>query len=290
MPSVLPIRSSTYIALASGKNFTSPVQEVLNYTGADINLISDQQCQIAIYGGPLATGPWTNVYTASTVAGIGFSDTYIIKYPYQFHNIKNISANDQTYLDSTLIFRVHSHAMQITNAIGITGPISGTVAVSNFPATQPVSGTVNVSNTAFEVSNFPATQPVSGTVAVSNTFLTVKTKPTYSISIDSASNTSQTIRASAGVVHTVIITSLNTSFPMPSLCDYVKIYNSSSATSGDTPLATIPIRYGETITFQADMNFSAGLCVRATSAYVISDTSVPGSTIYLTCFLTGYSE
>lgn len=34
---------------------------------------------------------------------------------------------------------------------------SGTVAVSNFPATQPVSGTV-------AVSNFPATQPVSGTV------------------------------------------------------------------------------------------------------------------------------
>ncbi len=35
--------------------------------------------------------------------------------------------------------------------------VDGTVAVSNFPATQPVSGTV-------AVSNFPATQPVSGTV------------------------------------------------------------------------------------------------------------------------------
>jgi hypothetical protein len=39
--------------------------------------------------------------------------------------------------------------------------VDGTVAVSNFPATQPVSGTV-------AVSNLPATQPVSGTVAVSN--------------------------------------------------------------------------------------------------------------------------
>lgn len=34
-------------------------------------------------------------------------------------------------------------------------PISGSVSVSNLPATQPVSGTV-------AVSNFPATQPVSG--------------------------------------------------------------------------------------------------------------------------------
>jgi len=33
-------------------------------------------------------------------------------------------------------------------------PVSGTVAVSNLPATQPISGTVSVGN-------FPATQPVS---------------------------------------------------------------------------------------------------------------------------------
>jgi hypothetical protein len=137
--------------------------------------------------------------------------------------------------------------------------------------------TVAISNTAFD-SN------------ITNTFLTVKAKPTYSISIDSAGNTSQPIRTSAGVLHTVIITSVNTTFPLPSTCDYVKIYNSSSATSADSPLAILPIRYGERLVFQADMNFSAGLCVRATSLYSISDASVPASTIYLTCFLTGYSE
>lgn len=51
--------------------------------------------------------------------------------------------------------------------------IAGTVGVSNFPATQPVSGTVAVSNLpatqpvsgTIAVSNFPATQPVSGTIA-----------------------------------------------------------------------------------------------------------------------------
>lgn len=40
--------------------------------------------------------------------------------------------------------------------------ISGSVSVSNFPATQPISGAVSVSN-------FPATQPVSGSVSVSGT-------------------------------------------------------------------------------------------------------------------------
>jgi hypothetical protein len=60
-------------------------------------------------------------------------------------------------------------------------PVSGTVAVSNFPATQPVSGTVTAvqptgANLHVDVDNsvavtgtfFQATQPVSGTVAVSN--------------------------------------------------------------------------------------------------------------------------
>lgn len=55
-------------------------------------------------------------------------------------------------------------------------PVSGTVAVSNLPATQPVSGSVLVSNLpatqpisgTVAVSNFPATQPVSGSVGINN--------------------------------------------------------------------------------------------------------------------------
>jgi hypothetical protein len=58
----------------------------------------------------------------------------------------------------------------------VSATVSGTVAVSNFPATQPVAGTVAVSNFpatqpvsgSVSVTNFPATQPVSGTVAISN--------------------------------------------------------------------------------------------------------------------------
>ena len=54
-----------------------------------------------------------------------------------------------------------------------TQPISGNVSVSNFPATQPISGTVSVSNqpSSLSVSNFPATQPVSGSVTLTNPYI-----------------------------------------------------------------------------------------------------------------------
>ncbi len=50
-----------------------------------------------------------------------------------------------------------------TNDVIVEGvvDVTGSVSVTNFPATQPVSGSVSVSN-------FPATQPVSGTVSVGN--------------------------------------------------------------------------------------------------------------------------
>jgi hypothetical protein len=53
----------------------------------------------------------------------------------------------------------------------ISAVVSGTVAVSNFPASQPVTGPLTDAQlraAAVPVSGFPATQAVSGTVAVSN--------------------------------------------------------------------------------------------------------------------------
>jgi hypothetical protein len=76
----------------------------------------------------------------------------------------------------------------VSGTVTVTEPVAvdGTVAVSNFPATQPVSGTVTVTEpvtvdgtvevsnhpTSVDVGNFPATQPVSGTVAVTHAALT----------------------------------------------------------------------------------------------------------------------
>jgi hypothetical protein len=74
-----------------------------------------------------------------------------------------------------------SNNLLITGSVSVsnlpaTQPISGSVSVSNFPATQPISGSVSVSslpaiaitNTSFDVGNFPATQPISGSVSISS--------------------------------------------------------------------------------------------------------------------------
>jgi hypothetical protein len=70
-----------------------------------------------------------------------------------------------------------------------TQTVSGSVSVSNFPATQPVSGSVSVSN-------FPATQPVSGTVAatqsgtwtIANTSFASTQSGTWTVGLSAGSN------------------------------------------------------------------------------------------------------
>lgn len=73
--------------------------------------------------------------------------------------VDDIHLQDVTIANPILVKQVGGDIWNV--AVTNTVPVSGTVAVSNFPVTQPVSGTV-------AVSNFPVTQPVSGTVAVSN--------------------------------------------------------------------------------------------------------------------------
>jgi hypothetical protein len=61
----------------------------------------------------------------------------------------------------------------VTNTAANPVPVSGSVTVSNLPATQPVSGTVNVGNLpgsqtvdgTVDVGNFPSSQTVDGSVS-----------------------------------------------------------------------------------------------------------------------------
>lgn len=76
-----------------------------------------------------------------------------------------------------------------------TQPVSGSVAVSNFPATQPVSGAVSVSN-------FPATQPVSG--PLTDTQLRATPVP-----ISGTVATSPVVSNSATVAQVVLTTGTN---------------------------------------------------------------------------------
>ena len=88
---------------------------------------------------------------------------------------------------------------------------SGSVSVSNFPATQPISGSVSVSN-------FPATQPVSGTVTANQGAANTSANswpveitdgtnvigtPTHPVKIDPTGTTTQPVSGTVAISGTV---------------------------------------------------------------------------------------
>lgn len=93
----------------------------------------------------------------------------------------SLLAKDSTLKDGTQKVQVTNlpGTQPVSGNVGVTGsvevsndsgnplPVSGSVSVSNLPATQPVSGSVSVSN-------FPANQVVSGTVTANVTFPTTQ--------------------------------------------------------------------------------------------------------------------
>lgn len=94
-----------------------------------------------------------------------------------------------------------AHPVRVDPTGTTVQPVSGTVSVSNFPATQPVSGTVTVGNASLAVTGtfFQATQPVSGsvtvsgTVAFSNTTIAVTNAGTFAVQATLAAETTKVI-------------------------------------------------------------------------------------------------
>jgi hypothetical protein len=92
--------------------------------------------------------------------------------------------------------------------------VSGTVAVSNFPATQPVSGTVAVSNFPATVAVTQSTSPwvVSGTVAISGT-VAVTQSGTWTVGISAGQTIAVTNTGTFAVQATVTGTVAVSNFP-----------------------------------------------------------------------------
>ena len=189
MPTTQSVISSTYVPLAGSATFTSAPEKILNFTGADISLFSDQPCLITIYGGPRPStnGPWTQVFTSGiTTANVGFSATYLTFYPYSYLTITNQSETPQTILEVAHILRVHSHIMETTvssivvadvNVLSMP-PISGTVGITgsiDVATLPPISGTVGITG-SIDVSTLP---PISGTVGITGS-IDVATLPPIS--------------------------------------------------------------------------------------------------------------
>ena len=203
------------------------------------------------------------------------------------------SADLPVHITSSSDLPVH-----ITSSVPLV--VSGTVDIGNYPPSVNVENTLanslyiqaDTSHPIYAVINTLPSIAITNTgfnSNITNSFITVKNKPTYSVSLEGLSPTSQVIRSSGGVLHTTIITSVEQPIISGSI-EFVKLYNASSATETSTPLCTMGIASGQTLTFVADMNFSAGLCVRATNKFAANDTTPTNCSFTMTCFITGYSE
>jgi len=154
-----------------------------------------------------------------------------------------------------------SQPIEIKNALGSTIDISGNVSVSSLPT-------------------------ITGSVTITTNPVIVKEKPSYTVNLDALNTTSQLIRSSAGCLSGLVLSHVG-----GSQFAYIKIYNSSTATSSDTPLATFGIYKDITLVIDTHaMNFSGGLCVRATDLYAAGNNDPPSGSIKLVAFVTGYSE
>jgi hypothetical protein len=191
---------------------------------------------------------------------------------------------------------ISGQSVVVSGAVDISGQ---TVDVGNFPATQVVSGTVDISGQTVNISNQVVnsnTRDGSGNnitstsggldVNIKTNPVIVKDKPTYSLSLTGLGRISQTIRSSAGCLNSFYIANIGGSSSA-----FIKFYNSSSAVAGDIPLMTIALHKDTQVYINAsNMNFSAGLCVRAVDAFDnANDVSASGQ-VSITCFLSGYSE
>ena len=230
---------------------------------------------------------------------------------------------DVEYTDAVSATITNFPAYPTTIAVTVAQDLSCNIL--NFPATQAVTGTVSLTdptsvrvrdsygdpitttagNLMVGINNIYTANPLhtildSGTVAVSSlpaitgsvsaTITTnpviVKEKPSYTVNLNAVSITSQTIRSSAGCLSGLCLSHVGGS----QFC-FIKIYNSSSATPADTPLATFSVYKDTTLMIDTHaMNFSAGLCVRGTDNYAVSDDTPPTGSLKVVAFVTGYSE
>jgi hypothetical protein len=147
------------------------------------HVIADSGSTTAVTGNVTAVQPTgTNLHTVVDSGTITLSGTSPVS--------GTVTANQGTpnslangwpveLSDGTNLLGVTAHPVRIDPTGTTTQPVSGTVAVNNFPATQPVSGTVtavqstgtnlhvvvdSAPTTAVTGTFFQATQPVSGTV------------------------------------------------------------------------------------------------------------------------------
>ena len=139
---------------------------VLIYTAAtEKNAQASDKIRILIYDPtPTGSGPTSNVAVTNWPASQNINGAVSVTGEVE---VKNDAGNPLPVSGSVSVSNFPATQAVTGTFWQATQPVSGSVSVSNFPATQPVSGAVTVSGTV-DVGNFPATQTVDGTVDVGN--------------------------------------------------------------------------------------------------------------------------
>jgi hypothetical protein len=117
--------------------------------------------------------------------------------------------------------------------------------------------------------------------------------PSYIVNTSSAvsrntiDSTSHQINAVpfGGSCLTTIVLSSSASIPVVGDINYVKFYNSATATSADTPILKLPLLTNQSLTIDSNLAFNNGCCVRATHLWADSDTTAPTENITGAFFL-----
>jgi len=183
-----------------------------------------------------------------------------------------------------------------TQAVSIAQDLSCNIL--NFPATQAVSGTVSLTdpttvrirdtygdpivttagNLMVGIGNIYTANPLH-TIVDSGSF-TATPPSASSIVFLSASITGQTIKASAGVLKGLYISSNGASDT-----DFVKIYNVAVPTNADTPVLVVAVLHGSSQTIDTfSLGLSTAIGVRATDGSANNDNVVPTNNINVTAF------
>jgi hypothetical protein len=218
--------NSTDIPLLAAANFTGAAFEITRYAAINVNVISDVPSAADGLIVQLSMDGITWDHEHKTTYAGGNGSGYIFNAEFKYARVKYINgASNQTTFKLQTIFKINPVKQSLytiaqpvngnmfaelgknviigettgggggyvavkvnpSGALTTEASVTGTVSVSNFPATQPVSGTVAVSNFpasypvtgtfwqatqpvsgTVDVGNFPATQVVSGTVSVGN--------------------------------------------------------------------------------------------------------------------------
>jgi hypothetical protein len=102
--------------------------------------------------------------------------------------------------------------------------------------------------------------------------------------IDSSSHQINAVPFGGSCLTTIVLSS-SASIPVVGDINYVKFYNSATATSADTPILKLPLLTNQSLTIDANLGFNNGCCVRATHLWADSDTTAPTENITGAFFL-----